>query len=95
VEDDAGLSGGFPLAGPRELRAQSHKLERRKEKPMRLNAPKLITWIVAIVVAVLGVIGYILAVALPTPPGWLMHLSFWVEVLAALILIAATAMAGV
>ena len=62
---------------------------------MRLNAPKYLTWLVAIAVAVLGVIGYILAVALPTPPSWLMHLSFWIEVLAVAILAAATALANV
>jgi hypothetical protein len=62
---------------------------------MRLSAPKFMTWIVAIAVAVLGVIGYLLAVLLASPPGWLMHLSFWVEVLAVVILAAATAMTGV
>jgi hypothetical protein len=61
---------------------------------MRLNAPKFVTWVIAIALAVLGVIGYILAVALATPPGWLMHLSFWLEVLAVAILVLATAKTG-
>jgi hypothetical protein len=62
---------------------------------MRLNAPKVITWWVAVVLAVLGVIGYLLSATGAVEAGWMMNLSFWIEFLAAAVLAAATKMANV
>jgi len=60
---------------------------------MRLNAPKYVTWLIAVLLAVLGIIGYLLVVTKAVEVSWLMHLSLWLEVLAVAILAAATAMA--
>lgn len=62
---------------------------------MKLNAPKVITWWIAVALAVLGVIGYLLAVTDVVTASWLMPLSFWIEVLAAAILAVATAVSRV
>jgi hypothetical protein len=61
---------------------------------MRLNAPRLITWYIAVILIVLGVIGFILDATGAVETSWLMPLSFWIEVLAAALLAAATKFAN-
>ena len=58
---------------------------------MRLNAPRVNTWWIAIVLAVLGVIGFILDATGAVDASWLMTVSFWIEFLAAALLALATA----
>ena len=62
---------------------------------MKLNAPKYVTWLIAVILGVIGLICYIVAVAMGSPPAWLSHVAFWCELLAALILAAATAFAKI
>ena len=60
---------------------------------MRLNAPKFITWFFACLLAVLGVILYLAAVAGASSPAWMLPLAFWIEALSVVILAVATATA--
>jgi len=55
---------------------------------MRLNAPKVVTWWVALVLAVLGVLATF--VTIPVLSGF----AFWLVVIAAALLLLATAMEG-
>jgi hypothetical protein len=59
---------------------------------MKLNAPTVIAWWIALILAVLGIIGYLLVVTKAWNPSWLMHLSLWIEVLAFAVLAVATTM---
>jgi hypothetical protein len=55
---------------------------------MKLSAPKQVTWIVALVLAVVGVIASL--VTIPVLTG----LAFWIVVVAAVILLVATFIPG-
>jgi len=55
---------------------------------MKLNAPRKITWYVALVLAVLGLIGLLVTVPVLTPLGP------WLELLAAVLLLLATWLEG-
>ena len=55
---------------------------------MKLNAPRKITWLVALVSAVIGLIGYL--VTIPVITG----LAFWLVLIAAVLLLLATYMEG-
>ncbi len=55
---------------------------------MKLNAPRKITWLVALVIAVIGLIGYL--VTIPVITG----LAFWLVLIAAVLLLLATYMEG-
>jgi hypothetical protein len=57
---------------------------------MRLNAPKVNTWWIAIVLGVLGVIGFILDATGAVDASWVMTVSFWIEFVAAALLVLAT-----
>jgi hypothetical protein len=62
-----------------------------KEAKMQLSAPKMITWIVALIVGVIGVlltVGNISILAVP------FGLGFWLVVIAFVLLLIATAMKG-
>jgi len=55
---------------------------------MDLNAPKVITWWIAVVLAVIGLIAQL--VAIPVLSG----LAFWIVLVAAVLLILATLLKG-
>jgi hypothetical protein len=55
---------------------------------MKLNAPKQITWIVAVVLAVIGLIGHLVTIPVLTP------LAFWLVFVAAVLLLLATYLTG-
>jgi hypothetical protein len=55
---------------------------------MKLSAPKNITWIIALVLAVLGLIGFLVTVP------FLTTFAFWFEFVAAVLLLLATWMEG-
>jgi len=55
---------------------------------MNLNAPRKITWLVALVIAVLGLIGYLVTIPVIT------SLAFWLVLIAAVLLLLATYMEG-
>ena len=57
---------------------------------MQLNAPKQITWIVALVVGILGILGY-LVTSLPLIGG---ALGFWLVALALVLLLVANIVKG-
>ena len=53
---------------------------------MKLNAPKQITWLIALVLVVLGILGQFVSA--------LAGLSFWFEVIAAVLLLVSTYLPG-
>ena len=55
---------------------------------MRLNAPKKLTWWIAVIIAILGLIGKLILIPVFTA------LSFWLVLAAALLMILATSMKG-
>ncbi len=55
---------------------------------MKLNAPRKITWLVALILAVLGLIGYLVTIPVIT------SLAFWLVLIAAVLLLLATYMEG-
>jgi len=56
---------------------------------MRLNAPKRVTWIVAVIIAVLGIVGLFVDIPIVTEYG------FWVEFVAFLLLAIGTFFSGI
>jgi hypothetical protein len=55
---------------------------------MQLSAPKQITWLIALVIGVIGVIAYL--VTIPVLSG----LAFWIVVVALVLLLVATFVSG-
>jgi hypothetical protein len=55
---------------------------------MKLNAPKQATWLIALLLAVVGVVAYF--VAIPVPSG----ISFWLVLVAFVLLFLATMTKG-
>jgi hypothetical protein len=55
---------------------------------MKLNPPRQITWYIALVLAVLGLIGYLVTIPVLTA------LAFWLELIAAVLLLLATWLEG-
>jgi hypothetical protein len=55
------------------------------EEQMKLSSPKLITWYIALALAVLALLGQLKVVAVLTPYG------FWLALIAAALLLLATA----
>ncbi|MEN8098685.1 MAG: hypothetical protein ABFQ89_06375 [Chloroflexota bacterium] len=55
---------------------------------MKLNAPKQITWLIALVLVVLGILGQFVGVDI------LANLSFWFMFIAAVLLLVATYLPG-
>ena len=55
---------------------------------MKLNAPKQIVWIVAVVLGVIGLIGYLVTIPLIT------SLAFWLVLVGLVIMLVATALKG-
>jgi len=58
---------------------------------MKLNAPKMITWIVALIV---GVVGILIHLFMPTLIAVPFGLGFWLLAVAFVLLLLATALAG-
>jgi hypothetical protein len=58
---------------------------------MKLSAPKMITWIVALIVGVIGVLLTVANVSLVAVP---FGLGFWLVVVAFVLLLLATALTG-
>ena len=56
---------------------------------MKLNPPKQVTWVIALILGILGILAYLL------PLGGISALAFWLVVIAFLLLIFATVMEGV
>lgn len=54
---------------------------------MKLSSPKQITWVIALIVGIAGVLAYLLPLGIPA-------LGFWLIVIAWLLLVLATAMDG-
>lgn len=62
-----------------------------KGRRMKLNAPKRITWWIALAVGVIGVVVHLLPIAaLP----WLSAVGFWLVVAAFVLLLLATSLSG-
>jgi hypothetical protein len=55
---------------------------------MKLSAPKQITWIIALILGVLGLLGYL--VVIPVISG----LAFWLVLIGLVVLLIATAVQG-
>lgn len=55
---------------------------------MKLNAPKQIVWIIALVVGILGILGYL--IPLPVVTG----LAFWMVTVGFVLLVLGTALKG-
>ena len=56
---------------------------------MALSAPKQLTWLISLIVGIIGVVGYL--VVIPVVTG----LAFWIVVVALVILLLATLLPGV
>lgn len=67
---------------------QSICKERKGEKPMKLSAPRQITWWIALVLAVVGLIASL--VTIPVLSG----LAFWIVFVAAALLLVASFIPG-
>ena len=55
---------------------------------MRLSAPKRVTWLIALVVLIVGLIGYLFTIPVLTAA------AFWLVCVSALLLLLATALDG-
>ena len=55
---------------------------------MKLNAPKQITWLIALVIAVVGLVGELVTISV------ISDISFWLALIAAVLLLLATYFAG-
>jgi hypothetical protein len=60
----------------------------RQEENMKLNAPKQVTWVIALVLGLVGILGTL--VTIPVVSG----LAFWIVVVALALLLLATYMEG-
>ena len=56
---------------------------------MSLSAPKQLTWLISLILGIIGVVGYL--VVIPVVTG----LAFWIVVVALLLLLIATLLPGV
>ena len=55
---------------------------------MKLNAPKQVTWLIALLIAIVGVVSYF--VAIPVLSG----IAFWLVLVSAVLLLVATVATG-
>lgn len=55
---------------------------------MKLSAPKQITWIIALVIGILGLIGYVVSL------GFLTDIAFWLVLVALVLMLVATWIEG-
>lgn len=55
---------------------------------MRLNAPKQITWTIALILGIIGILGVIVPISV------IVGNAFWIEVAALALMLLATAMKG-
>ncbi len=55
---------------------------------MKLNAPKKITWIIALILGIIGILGVLISIP------FISGIAFWIEVVALALMLLATAMKG-
>ena len=55
---------------------------------MKLNAPKKITWIISLILGIIGALGVFITIP------FISGIAFWIEVVALALLLLATAMKG-
>jgi len=59
-----------------------------KEETMRLNAPRQVTWIIALILGILGLIGAVVTIAVLT------DLAFWLVLVGLALMLLATLLEG-
>ena len=81
------MTGSGPVAGPRSDPIAS---EKRREGKMKLNAPKQTTWLIALIIGVIGILGELITIPVISISG----IAIWLVVVAFVLLLLATVLSN-